>query len=186
MKRIALDLDGVVYNYSATACYLLNHYKGYNLDWTHTASWDWLKDQVDNNDWQWLWSDGIKEGLFRYGHLIKGAAEGVKGLVKLGKVAAVTSRPPTAVQDTLDWLAYMKFPISEVHITQENKANLRPDIAIDDGPHNIKDYTDAGIPSILFVARYNEHMIGSSPLVRPAKNWDDVLLITEGLVHGRC
>jgi 5'(3')-deoxyribonucleotidase len=184
MKRIALDLDGVVYNYSATACYLLNHYKGYKLDWEQTDSWDWLKDQVKKEDWAWLWSGGIKEGLFRYGHLVKGAAEGIKQLVKLGKIAAVTSRPDTAVKDTLKWLAYMEFPIGEVHITQGNKADLKPDLAIDDGPHNVQDYVNAGIPCILYVRRYNEHMIGKSPLIHPAFDWNDVVRLTGELTRG--
>lgn len=188
MKRIALDLDGVVYNYSATACYLLNHYKGYKLNWEETNSWDWLKEQVNNNDWQWLWTGGIKEGLFRYGHLIKGAAEGVKELVKLGKVAAVTSRPPTAVQDTLDFLAYMRFPISEVHITQGNKADLKPDVAIDDGPHNIIDYLTAGIPTIQYMRKYNAHVLNTDinrHILYPANDWKDVIHFTKEIVSGK-
>lgn len=190
MKKIALDLDGVVYNYSATACYLMNHYKGYNLDWTETNSWNWLQSQVSNNDWQWLWSGGVKEGLFRYGHLIKGAAEGVKELSKLGKIIVVTSRPTNAIQDTLDWLSFMKFPVSGVHILSngENKGTIKADVAIDDKPENIEDYAAAGTPVIIFTQKYNEGYRGQwtagtgVPLIHRANGWKDVVLAVEKIL----
>lgn len=179
MKRIALDLDGVCYNYSATACYLLNHYKGYKLDWTKTSSWGWLQTQVSNNDWQWLWSGGVKEGLFRYGNIIKGAAEGVKELAKMGKIVVVTSRPTNAIQDTLDWVSFMKFPVAELVIMShgENKAKTNPDIAIDDGPKNIEDYVNAGVATVAFDQPYNQD-VGVKNFYR-AKGWEDVVMATE-------
>lgn len=179
MKRIVLDIDGVLYNYSATACFLLNHYKGYDLDWTETNDWNWLQGQVSNNDWQWLWSGGVKEGLFRYGSLIKGAAEGVKELSKLGKLCIVTSRPTTAVNDTLDWLAFMKFPVSEIHILShgESKGTIKADVAIDDKPENVESFCLAGTPSVLFSQSYNEDYNGwwsNPPLVR-ADGWPETI-----------
>lgn len=155
--RIGLDLDGVCYNYSATACYLLNHYKGYGLDWTETNSWDWLQEQVKNNDWQWLWSEGVRKGLFRYGSLVKGAAEGVKELSDIGDICVITSRPNSAVTDTLEWLAFMRFPVKEFHIMSkgESKATVKPDIAIDDKIENILDYNNSQIDTILFDQKYN-------------------------------
>lgn len=182
MKRIALDLDGVAYNYSATACYLLNHYCGYSLDWKETSSWDWLKAQVSKEDWAWLWSGGVKQGLFRYGSLMKGAAEGVKELAKLGSLVVVTSRPTTAVQDTLDWLSFMRFPVTELHIMShgQNKATVNPDVAIDDGPTNITDYVKAGIPIIIYDHKYNRDS-DADGTVR-AKNWDDVVLAVEKIL----
>lgn len=179
-KRIALDLDGVCYNYSATACFLLNHYKGYNLDWTLTNDWDWLLKQISKEDWKWLWDGGVKEGLFRYGSIIKGAAEGVKELAKMGKIVVVTSRPTNAIQDTLDWLAFMKIPVAELHIMShgQNKAVVKPDVAIDDGPHNIKDYLDAGIETIVFKQPYNEMYhtgFDDSTSMYVADGWGDVV-----------
>lgn len=182
MKRIALDLDGVCYNYSATACLLLNHYKGYNLDWKQTSSWGWLQTQVSNNDWLWLWSAGVREGLFRYGSLYKGAAEGVKELAKMGKLVVVTSRPTTAIQDTLDWLSFMRFPIAELHILShgQNKADIKPDVAIDDGPQNVADYLNAEIPIIMYVHKYNEHLTDKRIWLAP--DWKQVVINTEKIL----
>lgn len=180
-KRIALDLDGVCYNYSATACYLLNTYKGYNLDWTHTDSSEWLKEQVKNNDWQWLWTGGIKEGLFRYGNLFKGAVEGIKELAKVGEIVVITSRPKVAAQDTYDWLSYMKIPASEVHIMQDrSKAEIAPDIAIDDSPKNILQYLDANIPTVVYDHKYNQGVLGGYR----AKTWLDVVDTVKNILHG--
>lgn len=173
--RIGLDLDGVCYNYSATACFLLNHYKGYNLDWTETNSWDWLQQQVSNNDWQWLWSGGINEGLFRYGSLVKGAAEGIKELSRIGDICVITSRPVSARNDTLEWLAFMKFPIKEVHILSngEAKSDVLPDIGIDDKPSNIEDYASAGIQPIIFTQKYNKDF--DFKYTKRANNWYEVV-----------
>ena len=178
MKRIALDLDGVCYNYSATACHLLNSNKGYNLDWTETNSWGWLQDQVKKEDWRWLWNEGVKKGLFRYGHLIKGAEEGVQELAKLGKIVVVTSRPTAAIQDTIDWLSFMRFPVAELHILShgQNKAEIKPDIAIDDGPKNIKDYYAADIPCIVYDTPYNKD-INYLDYWERAFGWKDVISI---------
>ncbi|MGI0010139.1 MAG: 5' nucleotidase, NT5C type [Nitrosopumilaceae archaeon] len=181
MKRIGLDLDGVCYNYSATACYLLNHYKEYDLDWTDTNSWNWLKDQIKKEDWDWLWSAGVKEGLFRYGSLFKGTAEAVKEISKLGKIVVITSRPDSAINDTIEWLAYMKFPVSELHIVGngQNKAEFKPDVAIDDAPHNVLNYLKAGIDTVMPIRKYNKHCIGvdyqSEAFFIPVSSWDETI-----------
>lgn len=161
VKKIALDLDGVVYNYSSTACFLLNHHRGTNLNWEETNSWNWLQNQVSKQDWDWLWDNGVEKGLFRYGHLIKGAREGVEELAKLGKLIVVTSRPPRAVQDTLDWLAFMRFPIEGLHIvdSKADKSDVEAfDLAIDDKSENVLKYLAKQIPTIVYGQKYNEEL----------------------------
>ncbi len=186
MKRIALDLDGCVYNYSATAVYLLNHYRGYSLNWEETNSWDWLEKQIKISDWDWLWCSGLRQGLFRYGSLIKGAAEGVKELAKMGKIVVVTSRPANAVQDTLDWLSFMKFPVVELHMLEhgEDKSKVKPDIAIDDNPTQLMNYNKAGIPTIIFDQLYNKDIELPLPdnYTFRATSWNEVVHAARGIL----
>jgi uncharacterized HAD superfamily protein len=132
-----------MYHFQKTAVYMLNTMKGYDLKVEDWAYWNWPKDRVKNNDWQWLWTGGVKDGLFRYGHLYKGTIEGVRELAKLGDVIIITSRPSNAVGDTLDWLAYLNLPFREIHILSggEEKSSVRAcDLYVDDKPENILDY----------------------------------------------
>src|SRR3990167_8817615 len=144
--RIGLDVDGVLYHFHKTALYMLNTMKGYDLkeeDWTY---WNQPKDVVKNNDWQWLWSKGVELGLFRYGHLYKGAIEGVRELATLGDIVIITHRPRNAIRDTLDWLAYLRLPIHEIHLQTDGqfKSTVEPhcDLYVDDKPENIEDFAN--------------------------------------------
>src|SRR6267378_316229 len=78
--RFGIDVDGVMYHFQKTALYMLNTMKGYNLKLEDWRYWNQPKDAVKNNDWQWLWTGGVKDGLFRYGHLYKGTIEAMRAL----------------------------------------------------------------------------------------------------------
>lgn len=145
--RIGLDVDGVMYQWDKTARYMLRTERGYSKDGplgqpgTH---WNSLQENVSKEDWQWLWGTGVKMGLFRYGHLYKGTIEAVRTLSTLGDVVVITHRPRSAVQDTLDWLSYLRLPFQEVHCltSGELKSRVTPHCAlyVDDKPENIEDY----------------------------------------------
>lgn len=140
--RFGIDVDGVLYHFHKTAVYMLNSQRGYSLDVNDWSEWDWLKHQVKNNDYQWLWSAGVKNGLFRYGHMYKGAIEGLHALSALGDVVIITHRPKAAVQDTMDWLSFFKMPVTEVYLMTEGQAKsaVKCDLYVDDKVENIKDY----------------------------------------------
>ncbi len=188
-KRFGLDVDGVLYQFQKTALYMLNSMKGYDLKLEDWNCWNWPKENVANNDWQWLWTAGVKLGLFRYGHLYKGAIEGVRALAELGDVVIITHRPSHAVQDTLDWLAYLKLPFTEIHLLTEGQAKSSVhhcDLYVDDKPENCLDYqrnTD-GIP-LLWTRPWNTSFqgVGVDPLqgegthsIRRIESWTDILL----------
>lgn len=111
-----LDVDGVLYHFERTARYLLRTVKGYDNLSEPSGSWDHIRERVSQKDWNWLWNHGVKLGLFRHGHLFTGAIEGVKALAEMGDVVIITHRPKSAVQDTLDWLAYNRFQIGRAHV----------------------------------------------------------------------
>ena len=156
--RFGIDIDGVIYRFADTANYLFKTHWGYDLgEWDN---WDYPQKIVSPEAWKWLWSEGItKHGLFRYGSIYKGAREFLTNAAKISDIVVITSRPPLATLDTMQWLAYQQFPTNEVHIVRERsgqkKSDIVPhcDIYLDDGPHNIEDYYEKTDATILLIDR---------------------------------
>ena len=150
--RIGIDLDGCAYEWDRTVRYMLRNvypnspYKNDPALLQESRSWDWVQENVNQEAWNWVWTEGVRLGLFRHGHLHPGAIEAIRELAALGDVIAITHRPKCAVPDTLAWLAYQQLPLSGVHLLTEgeNKGLVRPgvDVFLDDKPQNILDMRD--------------------------------------------
>jgi hypothetical protein len=184
---IVCDLDGVVYEWGRTARYMLKEYKGYNNLKDEAPDWDYYERMVSIEDWKWLWTEGIKLGLYRYGHVIKGAILGIRGLQDLGNsVVFVTHRPKSAVQDTLDWLSYVRLQPAGVHIltNQEMKTSVPADLYIDDKPETISDVMlNSNAHAVVFNQPWNQVAIAgdTDPRFHRAKGWDDVVRIVKAI-----
>ena len=146
--RIAVDLDGVCYEWSKTARYMLREYRGYAEGGpmsTESTSWNYIQDNVSKDDWHWLWTDGVDRGLFRFGHMVSGARRGLEALQEAGhKLIIASHRPSEAVNDTIDWLGlYFKgINIDGIHIFthMEPKNTVEADILIDDKIENVEEW----------------------------------------------
>lgn len=176
---IGLDLDGVVYDFQGTYKYLLTQHRNVEfpegLEWWD--SWSSPDQYTTQEDRDWVWSKGVKDfGLFRYGHIVKGAIDGVRELAKLGDVHVVTHRPQRAVRDTLAFLAYVDLPITGVTVTQGPKSAVGCDVYIDDGPHVIEELMAAGKRAVVFDRPYNRYPAVKDPQAPRlrAKTWADV------------
>lgn len=147
--RIGLDIDGVMYKWDKTARYMLREvlpdspYRSSLQKDLHIESptWDYIQDTVSKEHWDWLWTEGVRLGLFRYGHLYPGTIQAVRALAEIGEVVAITHRPKQAVNDTLDWLSFQRFPLSGVHLLTngESKASIYCDVYLDDKTGNVVD-----------------------------------------------
>jgi len=178
--KIAVDADGVLYEWSKTARYMLRSYLDYDKDGPmgqESDSWDYIPKNILPQDWDWLWTEGVRKGLFRYGHLVTGAIEGVNQLSLIGEVVLVTHRPKAAVKDTLDWLSYINLPFSGIHIltNQEPKSMVEADILIDDKPDNIFEWTMHARYGILFDREWNQQ----ARVGLRAKGWGEVVEYAE-------
>jgi uncharacterized HAD superfamily protein len=152
--RIGLDVDGVIYQWDRTARYMLREVlpnspykdkyelKGWDL-YQESSSWHCIQNHISKEHWDWLWTEGVRLGLFRYGHLFPGSIQAVRELATLGDVVLITHRPKQAVDDTLAWLGYLKLPLSGVHLLTngENKSTARPhcDVYLDDKVQNVNE-----------------------------------------------
>lgn len=181
--RIAVDLDGVTYEWERTARYMLREYRGCKGLESQSTHWDWIKERVSADDWHWLWADGVELGLFRYGHCVRGSIVGLKALIAAGhSLVAVTHRPSSAVPDTLAWLAYNQVPWAEVHILSngEPKSSIAADILIDDKTENVREWTmGRGRKAILYDRPWNKKWNGF--YIDRAKNWKEVVGLVESI-----
>lgn len=169
--RIAVDLDGVVYDWGGTVKYLIRQHWGITLpDSTH---WNYVEENVPPEAWRWLWTDGVELGLFRYGHHLKGSVDGLRELSRLGDLEVVTHRPRAALQDTLRFIANLPDVFAGVHFltNSEPKSIIGCDVYLDDAPHVAEDVTAAGKRAVLFSQPWNANARG---YIR-ANGWNDVV-----------
>jgi uncharacterized HAD superfamily protein len=192
--RIGIDIDGVLYKWSKTARYLLREalpdspYKvpGHPL-YTESTHWNYIQQNVAPEHWKWLWTEGVKAGLFRHGHIIKGAIEGMRTLAADGHdLVIITHRPKAAVTDTLQWLAFCNFPLAGIHIMtgQEPKSMALPHCAvyIDDKPenvYNLANNTGARLVALMD-APWNQQAWGGG-LFERVLGWADFVQRVRGL-----
>lgn len=162
MLKIALDLDGVCYEWEKTARYMLRRkYSQERLAipielFSPSQTWETIQDAVSPEKWDWLWNEGVELGLFRYGHCVRGAIEGVEALGELGSVSIVTARPLQAVKDTQEWVSFMfnRAKVKDI-IFKDSKHEVEADVYIDDGPHHILKLHELGKKVIVFRQPWN-------------------------------
>lgn len=178
--RFGVDVDGVLYKWEPTVRYLIK--RKFGLELKAADHWDALDNQLTNNQKQWLWTAGIKEGMFRHGHVYKGAIDGINSLSTLGDVHLITSRPASAREDTMAWVAFHRLPVSSVTVLRhgDSKADYPMDVFIDDGPHNITDVmmnTDAY--AVLWDRPWNQQFdpqgLRDPQMFKRTNKWEDVL-----------
>lgn len=192
MASIAIDLDGVCYEWDRTAKYMLRTYRHLDSDPSMSApttSWNYIKDNVTVEDYAWLWEEGVELGLFRYGHVVKDAIVSLNNLHEAGhKLMAVTHRPTAAVKDTLAWLTYLNLEWDQVHILSygQPKSSVKGDCLIDDKPANVIEWAMAGREAILYDRTWNKDELKedgrSVPRVQRAYGWMGVMHAIDDLV----
>jgi 5'(3')-deoxyribonucleotidase len=164
--RIGVDIDGVMYEWSKTARYMLREIlpnSPYTKDGplgVESQHWDYIQKHVAPEHWKWLWTEGVRLGLFRHGHMCPGTIEAIRKLSELGDIIVVTHRPAAAVADTLAWLSYQRLPLSGIHIltNQEPKSSVaKCDVFIDDKPENCEDLAAIGTAACLMDRPWNQH-----------------------------
>lgn len=166
--KIGVDIDGVCYNWSKTARYMLREIlpdSPYGKDGPlgrESTHWDYISENVEPEHWKWLWNEGVKLGLFRHGHLYPGTIKYIRLLSELGEIIAITHRPRQAVNDTLSWLEFQRLPLSGVHILtdQQPKSTVTPhcDFYIDDKPENCIELLNTTRGKVCLMDReWNQH-----------------------------
>lgn len=152
-----------------------------------STHWNYIQEHISPEHWQWLWTEGVRLGLFRYGHMYPGAIKAVRQLAKLGDVIAITHRPKEAVEDTMAWLAYNRMPLAGIHIltNQEPKTTVaRCDYYIDDKPENCIELLKTGAVVAMPLREWNQQEWSSLQGITPIKGLlDFVRFINDDLAN---
>lgn len=188
--RIGVDIDGVLYHWDRTARYMLLHVlpdSPYTRDGPIgqiSTHWDYIAEHVTKEHWNWLWTEGVRLGLFRHGHLYAGAIQFVRKLAELGDVVIITHRPKQAVNDTLEWLAFQRLPLAGAHLltNQEPKSSVHPqcDFYIDDKVENCVDLHNNTRGAVALMDRpWNQYYTVPGGFFIRAKKWGDFLRLVK-------
>lgn len=175
--RIGIDLDGVVADFNRGWTTAWNDQRGTDIRVEDVDGWDVLPTLTGLASmaefWTWARDLGGGRSLFRDLPTFDGAIESIWALARAGHhPVVVTAKPFWAIHDTYAWLAEVRFPTTEVHITEE-KWTVDCDVYIDDAPHVLRGYAqhrpDATI--LRFVRPWNHPVDGTHDV----GGWDDIL-----------
>lgn len=136
--RLGIDLDGVVADFNRGWVHLYNRQFGTSLDPGEVDAWDGIPGLTHFEDMGdfWRWSSDL-DGRTLFWHLepYPGAVEALHDLDRDGhQIVIITTKPRFAVDDTRQWIAEHRLPVSEIHIL-EDKWTVDCDVYLDDGPH---------------------------------------------------
>lgn len=191
--RIGVDIDGVLYEWSKTCRYLLREVlpdSPYGRDGPlgrESTNWNYIQDNVSPEHWRWLWTEGVRLGMYRHGHLVHGAVQGVRTLADAGHhIVIISHRPPFAVNDTLAWLSHHGLPLHGIHLlaNEAPKSDVMPrcDAYVDDKPDNVLDLaknTEARLVA-LFDQPWNQDLRGAGAhRVRRVHGWPDFVAVVK-------
>lgn len=183
---IAVDLDGVCYEFQKTYRYMLREHRGVEMPpldefWD---CWDAYKAYGTEADHEWMWTWGVERGLFRYGHMTTGARLGLEALVTDGhEIKVVTHRIADATPDTVDWLSlyFNKLPYTlSILSNGEDKHSVDAGVLIDDRYSIVDGWCAQGRWGIVFKRAWSE-IKDCSPNLHVANDWKGVLAVVRSL-----
>lgn len=181
--KIGIDLDGTSADFHGASRYMLHAYRGVEMPpvdefWT---SWDAQYAYGTKEDHQWLHTEGVKQGLYRYCHVIKGTYVALNKMKDMGhSLEVITHRPENAVADTIAWLALLNFSWSGVHILShgESKTSVKVDALVDDKASNVDAFANIGRKGVLFSRPWNRDYAPEHwKQVYRAEGWEEVTRI---------
>ena len=153
--KIAIDLDGCVYDYVAA---LRGHFAAHGVEFMPDPDryeiWDcW---NIDKERYLQIVRQAEFEGLFHQGQPYPGAIEALQQLKKAGhSIHIITHRMnPHAQTSTVGWLASNDVPCDTLTFT-EDKSGYPVDICIEDNIENANAIVAGGVPCVLMDRPWN-------------------------------
>jgi 5'(3')-deoxyribonucleotidase len=180
VTRIAVDMDGVLYEFERTMRYLLREERGYHNLTKPSEFWDDIVGGIDPIDAKWLWTEGVRLGLFRHGHVVKHAIRAIRALAAQGhQLRIVTHRPAQAAKDTIAWVDFHfggedPYPFWGAPLMLhggESKTIVDAELLIDDKPENVEEWVATGREALLFDQPWNQDCKAGTRV----KGWYDVM-----------
>jgi 5'(3')-deoxyribonucleotidase len=141
--RVGVDLDGVVADFARGWVNRYNAQFGTAITLAQATAWHAPAELTHFGSmagfWQWARTagDGPGRSLFRDLGTYPDAMDGLRDLLTLAHVVVLTAKPRWAISDTLAWLADLRLPLPEVHVTY-HKAAVDCDVYFEDAPHHLE------------------------------------------------
>lgn len=163
--RIGIDVDGCLYPWSRAVNEAVA--SRFDLDGLvdHTH-WDYLREQLTDEQWHWVWSDNAVLPVFgRFDLIYPHAREVVNDLCKRHDVHFVTHRnPATTAAVTAQWIGHYFRGYKGIIVCDGSvsKATLAAwDAFIDDKPKTVHELRESGVPTLIPKRPWNEEFRGS-------------------------
>ncbi|MGO4375054.1 5' nucleotidase, NT5C type [Paenibacillus sp. 2TAB19] len=173
--HIGIDLDNTVLDATSSHLHYYNQASGLSL----TAE--------DVNDFylyrMYGWDEAKRDAVYyQYGHDIHWnssplpmAAEILRELFQSHRISVITARPLHFMDVTARWLEHYDIPYHKLTLTEDKLQHCidtHVDVLIDDGPHYVTQFAEAGRPVILYNQPYNLSVAHDS--VYRAADWAEV------------
>ena len=185
--RVGVDLDGVVADFTGGWTRLYNAQFGASITPDQVTAWD-APEQLTHfgsmtGFWRWA-RTAADHGRSLFADLkpYPGAVAGLRSLLDLAHVAIVTTKPTWAIPDTLDWLARLRLPLREVHITSDKPA-VPCAVYLEDSPAQLAALRRRRPESLVcrYVRPWNRPIDGRVDV----RDFDDLLVVVSELKSRR-
>jgi uncharacterized protein len=181
--RVGIDLDGVVADFTGGWIRLYNAQFGTQIQANQVTTWDAAEELTHFGSmtgfWRWARTAGSNgRSLFAALKPYPGAVAGLRALLNVAHVAIITTKPAWAIPDTLDWLARLRLPLREVHITSD-KPSVPCEVYLEDSPMQLAALRRRRPNSIVcrFVRPWNRPIDGCVDVTE----FDDLMVVVSEL-----
>ena len=173
--RLGVDLDGVVADYIAGLRETVAAARGGDpSELTLDVDWELTPWGLGPGDYLAHHNRFVADGGYLRLDPLPGAVEALHRLAAAGVLIRIVThrgfhRPQVhrSLADTIQWLHDHQVPYDEF-CAVEGKTEVECDLHIDDAPHHIAAFHDAGRPVVVFDAPWNRHVDDRGLRVR---NW---------------
>ena len=185
--RVGVDLDGVVADFESGWISLYNAQFGTTITADQVTEWDAPERLTHFGSmtgfWRWArTAGGDGRSLFADLRTYPGAVPGLRALLDVAHVAIITTKPSWAIPDTLGWLARLRLPLREVHITSD-KPSVPCEVYVEDSPKQLAALRRRRSEAVVcrFVRPWNRPVDGCVDVT----DFDDLLVVVEALAARR-
>ena len=186
-RKIAVDLDGVVFDFLSPFCFFYNKKHGTNFGLRNLTTYDLHSVfQTPEERLRSEMNEFYKSKLFEELKLVMGARTGIRKLSERHTLGVVTSRPDTTHSATISSLT-KHFPgvFSDVYFTSQYGGNGHRqkksdycrdqgyEVIIEDVAEYANECSESGVLAFLLTRPWNRNELLHSSVVR-VKNWFEI------------
>jgi len=168
MKKICLDMDGVIADIMPVSCQIIEEWTGRRYNKYMINDWNLLENMDYGSHTR---SDMFEETWNRWNDIpaTERCIGGKVGeLMLLGQVDIITSSDAHSVNNRMKWLAKYHIPYSKFYNIGhgKHKLNLDYDVFIDDAPYNAKAALEYKKSLLLYTQPFNVGREYPNPVTR--------------------